>query len=82
MSIAYLLSASFDILRLYDLHEQQIFKHASVPFLIIPGHRTSTVSQFITDPSFTYAISLSGHRGWGGDVNEVMLGYEIGCLSE
>ena len=73
-------SASFDILRLYDLQEQQIFKHATVPFLIVPGHRTSVVSQLFIDPSCRYLLSSAGNRGWEGSVSEVLLGYEINCL--
>ena len=76
-----LCSASYDILRLYDLQEQQIFKHATVPFLIVPGHRTSVVSQLYIDPSCQYLLSAAGNRGWEGSTSEVLLGYEIGVPS-
>jgi transcriptional activator SPT8 len=71
-------SASHDILRLYDLQEKQIFKHATVPFLIVPGHRTGVVSHLYMDPTCRYLISAAGNRGWEGSSTEVMLGYEIG----
>lgn len=71
-------SASYDILRLYDLQQQQTFKHSTVPFLIIPGHRTGVVSQLYTDPTCRYMISTAGNRGWEGNSTEVLLGYEIG----
>ena len=74
-------SASYDILRLYDLQQQQVFKHATVPFLIVPGHRTSVVSQLYIDPSCRYLLSSAGHRGWEGSSSEVLLGYEIGVPS-
>ncbi|KAL9061809.1 MAG: hypothetical protein Q9206_000274 [Seirophora lacunosa] len=41
----HLICASYDILRLYDLEQQQTFKHSTVPFLIVPGHRTGVRSQ-------------------------------------
>lgn len=71
-------SASYDILRLYDLQQQQTFKHSSVPFLIVPGHRTGVVSQLYIDPTCRYMISTAGTRGWEGSSTEVLLGYEIG----
>lgn len=71
-------SASYDILRLYDLQQQQIFKHATVPFLIVPGHRTGVVSHLYMDPTCRYLISTAGNRGWEGSSTEVLLGYEIG----
>lgn len=71
-------SASYDILRLYDLQQQQTFKHSTVPFLIVPGHRTGVVSQLYIDPSCRYMISTAGNRGWEGGSTEVLLGYEIG----
>jgi transcriptional activator SPT8 len=70
-------SASYDILRLYDLQQQQIFKHSSVPFLIVPGHRTGTISQLYIDPTCRYMISTAGNRGWEGNSTEVLLGYEV-----
>ncbi|KAH0557103.1 hypothetical protein GP486_005105, partial [Trichoglossum hirsutum] len=73
----HLICASFDILRLYDLREQQTFKHSTVPFLIVPGHRSGLVSQLYIDPSCRYLISTSGNRGWEGASTEVLLGYEI-----
>jgi len=74
----HLICASYDILRLYDLKEQQSFKHSTVPFLIVPGHRTGVVSQLYIDPSCKYMISTAGNRGWEGSSTEVLLGYEIG----
>ena len=70
-------SASYDILRLYDLQEQQAFKHSTVPFLIVPGHRTGMVSQLYIDPMCRFMISTAGNRGWEGNHTEVLLGYEI-----
>ena len=78
MLTMYATSASFDIIRLYDLHQKQIFKHATVPFLIVPGHRTGVVSQLYIDPACRYLISIAGNRGWEGTNTEVLLGYEIG----
>lgn len=74
----HLVCASYDILRLYDLQQQQTFKHSTVPFLIVPGHRTGVVSQLYVDPSCRYMISTAGNRGWEGSSTEVLLGYEIG----
>ncbi|KZF23073.1 WD40 repeat-like protein [Xylona heveae TC161] len=74
----HLICASYDILRLYDLKEQQVFKHSAVPFLIVPGHRTGVVSQLYIDPACKYMISTAGNRGWEGNSTEVLLGYEIG----
>lgn len=73
-------SASHDILRLYDLKDQEDTKgrHSVVPFLIIPGHRTGVISQLFVDPSCTFMISTAGNRGWEGNSTEVLLGYEIG----
>lgn len=71
-------SASYDILRLYDLEQQQTLKHSTVPFLIIPGHRTGVVSHLYMDPTCRYMISTAGNRGWEGTSTEVLLGYEIG----
>lgn len=71
-------SASYDILRLYDLREQEAQKHAAVPYLIVPGHRTGVISQLYIDPTCTFMISTGGNRGWEGANTEVLLGYEIG----
>ncbi|KAL8813626.1 MAG: hypothetical protein Q9200_000108 [Gallowayella weberi] len=57
-------SASYDILRLYDLEQQQTFKHSTVPFLIVPGHRTGVVSHLYIDPTCRYMISTAGNRGY------------------
>jgi len=77
----HLICASHDIMRLYDLrNEEDTKQHAVVPFLIIPGHRGGVISQLYMDPTGTFLISTAGHRGWeGGTLNppEVMLGYEI-----
>ncbi|OJJ03278.1 hypothetical protein ASPVEDRAFT_133963 [Aspergillus versicolor CBS 583.65] len=74
----HLVCASHDILRLYDLKHEQATRHSTVPFLIIPGHRTGTVSQLYVDPACRFLISTSGNRGWEGSTTEVLLGYEIG----
>ncbi|KAI9814338.1 MAG: Transcription factor spt8 [Thelocarpon impressellum] len=74
----HLICASFDILRLYDLREQQAFKHSTVPFLIVPGHRGGVISSLSIDPTCRYLISTAGNRGWEGSTTEVLLGYEIG----
>jgi transcriptional activator SPT8 len=71
-------SASHDILRLYDLQHEQSSRHSTVPFLIIPGHRTGTISQLFVDNACRFMISTSGNRGWEGNSTEVLLGYEIG----
>lgn len=73
-------SASYDILRLYDLHEQEN-KNLAVPFLIVPGHRTGVISQLYLDPTCNFMISTGGNRGWEGSSTEVLLGYEIGIPS-
>jgi transcriptional activator SPT8 len=70
-------SASYDILRLYDLREPETTKSA-VPYLIVPGHRTGVISQLYIDPACTFMISTGGNRGWEGSTTEVLLGYEIG----
>ncbi|KAF2743088.1 WD40 repeat-like protein [Sporormia fimetaria CBS 119925] len=77
----HLLCASYDILRLYDLREQEGPKHSAVPYLIVPGHRTGVVSQLYMDPTCSYMISTGGSRGWEGLSTEVLLGYEIGVGS-
>jgi len=75
-------SASYDILRLYDLTQQEAgAKAAATPFLIVPGHRTGVVSQLYLDPTCTFMISTGGNRGWEGSTTEVLLGYEIGIGS-
>ncbi|KAL4799676.1 transcription factor [Aspergillus venezuelensis] len=74
----HLVCASHDILRLYDLKHEQATRHSTVPFLIIPGHRTGTVSQLYVDPACRFLVSTSGNRGWEGGSTEVLLGYEIG----
>ena len=73
-------SASYDILRLYDLKEPQTTR-STVPFLIVPGHRTGVVSQLYMDPACRFMISTGGNRGWEGASTEVLLGYEIGVLT-
>ncbi|KAL4925743.1 WD40 repeat domain-containing protein [Aspergillus undulatus] len=77
----HLVCASHDILRLYDLKHEQATRHSTVPFLIIPGHRTGTVSQLYVDPACRFLVSTSGNRGWEGSTTEVLLGYEIGVPS-
>ncbi|KAJ5992470.1 Transcription factor spt8 [Penicillium sp. IBT 35674x] len=73
----HLVCASHDILRLYDLQHDQSSRHTT-PFLIIPGHRTGTISQLYLDNACRFMISTSGNRGWEGNATEVLLGYEIG----
>ncbi|KAK2877318.1 hypothetical protein FQN49_001245 [Arthroderma sp. PD_2] len=75
----HLICASHDILRLYDLREEQTSR-SSVPFLIIPGHRTGTISQLYMDNACRFLISTGGNRGWEGTTTEVLLGYEISAL--
>ncbi|KAL2868536.1 WD40 repeat domain-containing protein [Aspergillus lucknowensis] len=77
----HLVCASHDILRLYDLKHDQVTRHSTVPFLIIPGHRTGTVSQLYIDRACRFLVSTSGNRGWEGSTTEVLLGYEIGVPS-
>ncbi|KAJ9603967.1 Transcription factor spt8 [Cladophialophora chaetospira] len=72
----HLICASYDILRLYDLKETQS-QRSTVPFLIVPGHRTGVVSQLFLDPSCRFMLSTGGNRGWEGASTEVLLGYEI-----
>ncbi|KAF7587113.1 Transcription factor spt8 [Aspergillus hancockii] len=74
----HIVCASHDILRLYDLKHEQVTRHSTVPFLIIPGHRTGTVSQLYIDQACRFMVSTSGNRGWEGSTTEVLLGYEIG----
>lgn len=74
-------SASHDILRLYDLKHDQTAHRSTVPFLIVPGHRTGTISQLYTDPACRFMVSASGNRGWDGNSTEVLLGYEIGVTN-
>ncbi|GAM85624.1 hypothetical protein ANO11243_036310 [Dothideomycetidae sp. 11243] len=77
-----LICASFDILRLYDLRAEHIpSKHSTVPFLIVPGHRTGVISALHIDPTCRFMISTAGNRGWEGSNTEVLLGYEIGIPS-
>ncbi|KAJ4290506.1 Transcription factor spt8 [Kalmusia sp. IMI 367209] len=76
----HLVCASYDILRLYDLHEQET-KNLAVPFWIVPGHRTGVISQLYLDPTCNFMISTGGNRGWEGSSTEVLLGYEIGVPS-
>lgn len=71
-------SASHDILRLYDLQHDYSSRQTTTPFLIIPGHRTGTISQLYLDNACRFMISSSGNRGWEGNSTEVFLGYEIG----
>ncbi|ORY12950.1 WD40-repeat-containing domain protein [Clohesyomyces aquaticus] len=73
----HLVCASYDILRLYDLREQET-KPSAVPYLIVPGHRTGVISQLYLDPTCSFMISTGGNRGWEGATTEVLLGYEIG----
>lgn len=74
----HLVCASFDILRLYDLKESNAAR-STVPFLIVPGHRTGVISQLYIDPACRFMMSTGGNRGWEGSSTEVLLGYEIGA---
>ncbi|KAG5291798.1 transcription factor SPT8 [Histoplasma ohiense] len=76
----HLMCASYDILRLYDLKDENSSSRSSVPFLIVPGHRTGVISQLYMDTACRYMISTGGNRGWEGANTEVLLGYEIGVL--
>ena len=76
----HLICASYDILRLYDLKESQS-QRSTVPFLIVPGHRTGVISQLHLDPSCRFMMSTGGNRGWEGQSTEVLLGYEIGAVA-
>ncbi|KAM3468994.1 hypothetical protein MY5147_007406 [Beauveria neobassiana] len=74
----HLVCASFDIMRLYDLHEQRAHKHSTVPFLIIPGPpRAGVISSLYIDPTSRFMLSAAGTRGWNGTSTEVLVGYEI-----
>ena len=79
----HLVCASFDILRLYDLRWEEADKGRgrTVPFTIVPGHRTGVVSQLFLDRECRWMISTGGNRGWEGTSTEVLLGYEIGVGS-
>ena len=74
----HLICASYDILRLYDLKESQAAR-STVPFLIVPGHRTGVISHLYIDPACRFMMSTGGNRGWEGASTEVLLGYEIGA---
>ncbi|KPI41497.1 Transcription factor SPT8 [Cyphellophora attinorum] len=74
----HLICASFDILRLYDLKESNTAR-STVPFSIVPGHRTGVISQLYIDPACRFLMSTGGNRGWEGTSTEVLLGYEIGA---
>jgi transcriptional activator SPT8 len=74
-------SASLDILRLYDLKESAAFKHATVPYLVVPGPpRPGVQAALHIDPTCKYMLSAAGNRGWEGSSTEVLIGYEIGVL--
>ena len=76
----HLICASYDILRLYDLKESTSAR-STVPFLIVPGHRTGVISQLYIDPACRFMMSTGGNRGWEGASTEVLLGYEISAPS-
>jgi hypothetical protein len=76
------LSASHDILRLYDLNDTRAFKHSTVPFLIIPGPpRAGVISSLYIDPTSRFMLSAAGNRGWEGTNTEALIGYEINVLN-
>ena len=73
------ISASQDILRIYDLNQSETARHRAVPFTIIPGHRGGVISAVHIDPACRYMLSAAGNRGWENTIGtEVLLGYEIG----
>ncbi|RMD43437.1 hypothetical protein DV735_g1686, partial [Chaetothyriales sp. CBS 134920] len=76
----HLICASYDILRLYDLKDSPTSR-STVPFLIVPGHRTGVISQLYIDPSCRFMLSTGGNRGWDGSSTEVLLGYEIAAAT-
>lgn len=76
----HLVCASYDILRLYDVKQSQSNK-STVPFLIVPGHRTGTISHLYLSADCRYMMTTGGNRGWEGSPTEVLLGYEIGVPS-
>ncbi|RDA85050.1 hypothetical protein CP532_4580 [Ophiocordyceps camponoti-leonardi (nom. inval.)] len=81
----HLVCASHDILRLYDLQDQQQrgFKHSTVPFLIIPGPpRAGVISSLYIDPTSRFMLSAAGTRGWEGTCTEVLIGYNIHVVGE
>lgn len=73
----HLVCASYDILRLYDLKHSQTSR-SKTEFLIVPGHRTGTISNLYLSADCRYMMSTGGNRGWEGSPTEVLLGYEIG----
>lgn len=73
----HLVCASYDILRLYDLKHSQASR-SKVEFLIVPGHRTGTISHLYLSADCRYMMSTGGNRGWEGSPTEVLLGYEVG----
>ncbi|KAI9163727.1 Helicase required for RNAi-mediated heterochromatin assembly 1 [Paramyrothecium foliicola] len=74
-------SASYDILRLYDLQDTRTYKHSAVPFLIIPGPpRAGVISSLYIDPTSRFMLSAAGTRGWGDTSTEVLIGYEINVV--
>lgn len=78
-----LISASHDIMRLYDLRDSRAFKHSTVPFLIIPGPpRAGVISTLYIDPTSRFMLSAAGTRGWEGTSTEVLIGYEINVVGE
>lgn len=76
-----LVSASHDILRIYDLAQAES-RHRTVPFTIVPGHRGGVISAIHIDPTCRFMLSAAGNRGWEGQGTEVLLGYEIGVQDD
>ncbi|KAG9287944.1 hypothetical protein G9A89_017539 [Geosiphon pyriformis] len=77
-------SASKDNIRLWNLEEKE-HNRSAVPFLIVAGHHSGTISQIrilyyvrVIDESCRYMITTSGNRGWEGSSTESALYYEIG----
>ncbi|KAI9711491.1 MAG: Transcription factor spt8 [Bogoriella megaspora] len=77
----HLLCASHDILRLYDLRAEEQSKRSTVPFTIVPGHRTGVISTLHIDPTCRFILSAGGTRGWEGGSTDVLLGYELNISS-
>lgn len=72
----HILAASYDTIRLYDVEAS----NKSVPFYIVPGHRTGTVSTMLVDPTCRFVITAGGNRGWEGNTTDVVLISEIGVV--
>jgi transcriptional activator SPT8 len=64
---------------LYDLKEPAVFKHSTVPFLIVPRPPKGVdISSPYVDAMCKYILSAARIRGWEGAHIEVLNGYRIG----